>query len=262
MPFVKGLYYTVSETPTQERLPVILLHGAGGDHLCWPLHLRRLRGYRVIALDLPGHGRSEGVALHSVEAYARSVIEFMNAVGIYRVFMVGHSLGGAIALMTAFRFPDRVTAIGMIASGARLPLPMPLLKLLDDPNWSPKALAFLEGHLFAPATRRDLIAKVMKGLYQAKPEVLISDWRAASNFDLCNELSNIDQPVWLATGSADLLTPPILATYLQRHLPHAVMRIIPDAGHMVLLESPNVLAESLRLFLDGLPYRLGDYFEV
>lgn len=259
MPFAKGLYYTVSGDPARGKLPIILLHGAGSDHLCWPLHLRRLRGYRVIALDLPGHGRSEGVALHSVEAYARSVIEFMNAMGIYRVLIVGHSLGGAIALMTAFRFPDRVTAIGMIASGARLPLPKPLLKLLDDPNWTPKVLAFLESHLFAPATRRDLITRVMKGLYQAKPEVLVSDWRAASNFDLCNELSNIDQPVWLATGSADLLTPPMLVAYLQRHLPHAVMQIIPDAGHMVLLERPGILAESLCSFLDSLPYRLGDF---
>lgn len=260
MPFAQGLYYTVSEDSPKGRLPVILLHGAGSDHLCWPVHLRRLPGYRVLALDLPGHGRSEGVALHSVEAYAHRVIKFMDAVGIYRAFMVGHSLGGAIALMAALRFPDRVTAIGMIASGARLPLPMLLLKRLDDLNWSPKVLACLEGYLFAPTARRDLIAKVMRELYQVKPEVLISDWRAASSFDLCNELANIYQPVWLATGSADLLTPPILAIYLQRHLPHAVMRIIPDAGHMVMLESPHVLAEGLRAFLDGLPYRLGGDF--
>jgi pimeloyl-ACP methyl ester carboxylesterase len=259
MPYAGGFYYAVSEAPNTLRLPVILLHGAGSDHLCWPLEMRRLPGYRVLALDLPGHGRSQEITLHSVEEYALRVIEYMSVVGVYRAVLVGHSLGGAIALTAALRFSERVAAVGVISGGARLPLPKPLLSCLNDPKQIPQALAYLEAHLFAQSARRELIAKVMNGLRRVKPEVLVSDWRAAARFDLCEELHNIDQPVWVVTGTADSMTPPALAYYLQRHLRHVTVQIIPGAGHMVLLERPSALAESLLAFLDTLSFRLGGF---
>ncbi len=258
MPFSCGLYYVVSDKSDPLKLPVILLHGAGGDHLSWLYPLRRLQGYRVIALDLPGHGNSEGLALQSVDQYADQLIEFMNSVGIYRAFLVGHSLGGAIALCMALRFPERVAAAGMIASSARFPNSEYILRLLEDPSQTTQALAFLENHLFAPTTRQDLISKVMKGLQQVKPEVLKGDWRAASDFDLRDELNHIFQPIWIANGEADRLTPPMSAYYLQKHLHHGMLQIIPAAGHMVILEHPGLLAKSLKTFLDCLPFRLGD----
>jgi pimeloyl-ACP methyl ester carboxylesterase len=259
MPYASGFYYAVSEASDALRLPVILLHGAGSDHLCWPPELRRLPGYRVLALDLPGHGRSKGITFHSVEKYALWVVEFMNVAGVYRAILVGHSLGGAVALTAALRFPERVAAIGMVSSGARLPVPQPLLSALSDPKQISRALMFLEAHLFAKSARRELIVKIMNGLRQVKPEVLISDWQAADNFDLSDELNSIEQPVWVATGAADRITPPTLAYYLQKHLRHITLQIIPNAGHMALLEQPDVLAKSLLAFLNALPFRLGNF---
>ena len=121
MPTAASLYYFAHEADDHSRLPVILIHGAGGSHLSWPPQLRRLHHQRVFAPDLPAHGKSEGIGQHTIEDYVYDVLEFMCEIGIYSAILVGHSMGGAVALSAAMRFPDRVTALGLIGSGGRLP---------------------------------------------------------------------------------------------------------------------------------------------
>ena len=77
---------------------MVLIHGAGGDHLFWPPEMRRLPDYRVITLDLPGHGKTEGPGCQSIQDYARDVAEFMDVASLSRAVFVGHAMGGAIAL--------------------------------------------------------------------------------------------------------------------------------------------------------------------
>src|SRR3990172_12606243 len=98
MPFKAGFYYSLHEGGKRDQKPVILIHGAGSSHLIWPAEIRRLAGHTVIALDLPGHGRSNGVGIQSVGDYTAAIIEFLAATKIFHSAFVGHSLGGAIAL--------------------------------------------------------------------------------------------------------------------------------------------------------------------
>ena len=112
MPFASGLYCSIYDGGTLSQPPVILLHGAGSNRLCWPSVIRRLPGQKMIALDLPGHGRSEGVALQSVTEYADAVLDFMREMGIYKASIIGHSMGSAIALHLARAPPGQGRKIG------------------------------------------------------------------------------------------------------------------------------------------------------
>src|SRR4030042_5961268 len=100
MPIPGGLYYFAYPG---EKPPVVLIHGAGGTHLYWPAEIRRLPGYRGFAPDLPGHGKSGGQGFQQIEAYCSKLISFLDELEIHRLVMVGHSMGSAIALMTALK---------------------------------------------------------------------------------------------------------------------------------------------------------------
>ena len=118
MPTAAGLHYFLHEGGSFSRPPVVLIHGAGGDHLSWPPEMRRLPDYRVITLDLPGHGKTDGPGRQSVQEYARDVAHFLDIVGFSRAVFVGHAMGGAISLALAFDFPNRVAGIALISTVA------------------------------------------------------------------------------------------------------------------------------------------------
>ena len=107
MPLNAEIYYRYSNEGEGEVVPVILIHGAGGTHLHWPAQIRRLPGHNVYALDLPGHGKSEGRGNQTIESYCHSIIQWMDDIHIFRSVIVGHSMGGAIALTMALQYPER-----------------------------------------------------------------------------------------------------------------------------------------------------------
>src|SRR3972149_2085664 len=131
MPFKAGFYYSLHEGGKPEQKPVILIHGAGSSHLFWPAEIRRLTGHTVLALDLPGHGHSDGVGFQSVSDYSGAITEFLAAMGIFKAAFVGHSLGGGIALLLALAFPQHVIGIGVVSGGANFNLPPELITCLS-----------------------------------------------------------------------------------------------------------------------------------
>src|SRR3989304_5253214 len=106
MPFKAGFYYSLHEGGKPEQKPVILIHGAGSSHLFWPAEIRRLTGHTVLALDLPGHGHSDGVGFQSVSDYSGAITEFLAAMGIFKAAFVGHSLGGGLAPPPPLHLPQ------------------------------------------------------------------------------------------------------------------------------------------------------------
>ena len=122
MPTYDGVYAFVYRSETPSYPPLLLLHGAGGTHLNWPAEIRRLAGYEIYAVDLPGHGKSEGHGEQTIAGYAQGIISWMDSVQLYRAFLIGHSMGGMIALQLALDSPQRVSGLGLVSSGARLPV--------------------------------------------------------------------------------------------------------------------------------------------
>lgn len=249
MPIVQGIYYTLYEGGQKDRPPVVLIHGAGSDHLCWPVELRRLSSHHVLALDLPGHGRSSGLGLHSIDSYAGQVVGFLAGLDINQAYLVGHSMGGAIALSISLQFPTLPVALGLIASGAYLNVKPELLEALKSPGTYQDGLNWIRQRAFSPHTGAALIEYSMKQLHAVRPATLYEDWLACSRFDLHGKIEQIEAPSWVAVGSDDRLTPLSCANYLITSLRHARLQVIPSAGHMLILEKPKELAQGLQKFL-------------
>lgn len=251
MPEVGGIYYTFHNGGPPARPPLLLIHAAGCNLLSWGVEIRRLEGRQVLALDLPGHGRSAGVGLQSITAYAASVIRLLDALGIYRAVLAGHGMGGAIALELALSHPERLAGAGLVASGASLNVEPLLLENLCHPATLPEALRFLQERLLS-AARPEVAAAVMHQLRSARPGVLYNDWLACQRFDRRAEVKRIRVPLWAWVGSQDRLGMLPCAHYLAARLPRLRLRVIPGAGHMLPLEQPQTLSQELQTFLNEL----------
>ena len=252
MPLVQGIYYTFYQGGQKDRPPVVLIHGAGSNHLCWPAELRRLSGFDVLALDLPGHGRSNGPGQHSIDAYAGQLVGFLAGLNINQAYLVGHSMGGAIALSIALQFPTLPIALGLIATGAYLNVKPELLESLKSPGTYQDGLNWIRQNIFSPHTSATLIEYSMKQLRDLRPATLYEDWLACSRFDLHGEIERIAAPGWVAVGSDDRLIPLSSANYLISSLPQARLQVVQSSGHMLIIEKPKELAEGLHKFLADL----------
>lgn len=258
MPLVAGLYYFQHGADQAVRPAVVLLHGAGGDHLYWPPQVRRLHDQRIFAPDLPGHGKSPGLGCEAVADYSAYVLQFLQALGLSRVVLVGHSMGAAIALDLGIRFPKRVLGLMLVGGGARLPVSAELLRTSSDSDTFPRAVKMLTRYSYGPRADPRLTELGAQRLAGARPAVLHGDLLACDAFDVLGQLAGVTAPTLVVCGSADRMTPPSLSAYLAQHIPGARLEIIPDVGHMLMSERPESFAEQLRLFIEALPYRLGE----
>ena len=223
MPEETGIYYSVYEGGKSELAPVVLIHGAGGSNLTWPVEIRRLAGQRVIAVDLPGHGKSRGAGQQSIPAYADQVHNLLAQLGLPECVLVGHSLGGAVALTIALKYPRQVAGLGLIATGAYMGVESDLLQELSNPVTASCGLRKLEALSFSPYTDPTLVGQVMRGLRDVRPSLLLADWLACSNFDLREMVGQIQAPAWVACGTDDRITPLAYAHFLANTLPAAGM---------------------------------------
>lgn len=255
MPVAADLYYHIYQGGQEgQRPPVILLHGAGGTHLYWPSDVRRLSGYRMVALDLPGHGKSGGRGQQSIEAYAGSIIDWMDAVGLHRAVFVGHSMGSAIALTLALDFSDRVLGLGLVGSGARLKVNPALLEIAASDTAFQTVIDLVVSWSFGASAPAELVALAGKRMAETRHSVLYGDFQACNVFDVSARLGEIQMPTLVICGSDDRMTPLRYSQYLVDNIPGARLEAIPGAGHMVMLEQPQAVAAKLGEFLAGISY--------
>jgi pimeloyl-ACP methyl ester carboxylesterase len=257
MPIAGELHYFFHEGGGASTPPVVLIHGEGGDHLAWPSEMRRLPGYRVYSLDLPGHGRTEGPGLQSAGDYARSVLDFLNSAGISSAVLVGHGLGGAIALTLAGEHPGRTAGLVLVASGARLPVSPALMENAANPATFPLALQALQSVQFASEAQAQGKAAVFGRLAAVRPALLLGDLLACDACDLSAGLAALHAPTLVVCGTEDRLTPLRLSEELAGAIPGAALQTIDGSGHLVMLEQPRRLAALLTVFLATVPYRPG-----
>jgi pimeloyl-ACP methyl ester carboxylesterase len=254
MPVAADLYYFAHNAEDHNSLPVILIHGAGGTHLSWPAEIRRLPGQRVLAVDLPGHGKSAGLGKQSIPEYARSILEFMDALKCYSAVLVGHSMGGAIALSLVLDHPERVVGLGLIGTNARLRVAQSILDGLAHNTSSSQAIQTIVDWSFGPQTSDSLKRLAARPLLETRPTVLLADMLACNNFDVIHRLAEIQKPALIVCGTEDKMTPLRFSEALAVHIPGAALQTIDMAGHMVMLEQPRRVAAILNIFLKSMDY--------
>lgn len=254
MPTANGLYYFAHGETLQNRPPVLLIHGAGGTHLNWPPQVRRLDGQRLFALDLPGHGKSEGVGQQDILQYARAVKEFMSALHLSAAVVVGHSMGSAIALTMALQFPKRVLGLGLLGGGAKLRVAKSIFELAAKPETFPVLIQMLSDLSYGQNADPRLKELGARRLAETRPAVLNGDFLACDAFDVMQKVNRIKVPTLLLCGSEDQMTPPNRSEYLRDQIEGSKLHILPGAGHMLMLEAPEETARLLGEFLNEIPF--------
>jgi pimeloyl-ACP methyl ester carboxylesterase len=232
-------------------LPVVFLHGAGGTHQHWLYQVRDLTRSPSYALDLPGHGRSEGMGRDSIAAYGDWVVAFLDAAGIEKAVLVGHSMGGGIALDLALRVPSRLAGLGLVATGARLRVAPAILDgLQQDPE---AAVRLISEWAFGPETPAEMARLGRRQMQAIPPDIIRGDFVACDTFDVMHQADQVAVPAVIVCGTQDYLTPPKYSVYLRDHLQSATLQLVEGAGHMVMVERPEAVVQALTAFLDSLP---------
>ncbi len=227
--------------------PLVLVHGAGGNHMHWPAELRRLPETVVYSLDLPGHGKAEGPGRVDIGAYAESIHAFVDALGLPRFVLAGHSMGGAIALEYALRHAPRLAGLVLVATGGRLRVAPELLAGLRMDFAQTTELLAVRTH--AADVDPELLRAYVRRLREVAPEVLHADFVACDRFDRLADLHRVNVPTLVLCGEADRMTPVSDSRILAAGIPDAQLDVIPAAGHMVVLERPAEVAGLLTEWL-------------
>jgi pimeloyl-ACP methyl ester carboxylesterase len=261
MPVSGNLYFSQHCEKGTENPPLVLIHGAGCTHLYWPPEIRRLPGFCVYALDMPGHGRSELCdGQQTIGAYAHYVVQWLESIQLRRAVLVGHSMGSAIALAVAIHHPEYVVGLGLVSAGARLRVQPELLSYVADQTAYFKAIDLLVSCSFSTHAPPRLVELASKRMLETRPSVLLGDLQACDRFDVMDHLGTVQQPALVMCGADDMLTPLRYAQFLASHIANAHLDVIPDAGHMVMLEQPGLVANSLLSFLHDLSFHPGEGF--
>ena len=257
MPIAAGTHYFLHEAGSVMRPPLVLLHDAGGDHLSWPAEIRLLARTRVYTLDLPGHGKTEGLGRQYIEDYARCVAEFMTAAGLSRAVIGGHGMGGAIALRMALEQPERVAGIVLLSTGPRLPIPGIVMENGASSSTMVQAVHILQGMSFHPKTPALLRDSACRKMLKVRHTLLYGDWQACDRFNMNGRIDSIRTPALVICGMDDKLTPVNFSETLASQIPGAALQTVAEAGHMVLLEQPRHIAKLIGVFLNTIPYMPG-----
>ncbi|MBU0494607.1 MAG: alpha/beta hydrolase [Chloroflexi bacterium] len=234
------------------EMPAVLFsHGAGGTHRHWlPEVVAAGALTRAYALDLPGHGRSTGTGRDTISGYVEVVRGLLDALGLDRAVVGGHSMGGAIAQTLALTYPDRCAGLILTGTGARLRvLPAIMEGVLTDFS---ATVDVIGQYAYGPDAPTDLLRLGREEMLQNDPQVYHDDFLACDRFDIMDRLGEIRVPTLILCGTADRLTPPKYSHYLHEHIAGSTLTLIEGAGHMVMLEQPAQMNEAIARFLTGL----------
>lgn len=254
-----GVYaYTGTRAFSPDQPTAVFVHGAANDHSVFALQSRYLawHGMNAVALDLPGHGRSDGRPLESVEAIAGWLRGVVDALGVRDAYVVGHSLGSLATLELASRHPSLVRRIALLGTAIPMLVSEDLLEAAGRDDHV--ALELINGWSFAAGSQIGgsqqpgvwMLGNSMRLMERARDRVLWTDLAA------CNAYANgaaaaaaVRCPALVITGARDVMAPPRSSQPLLDALPDVRAVTLPDAGHSLMAERPGAVLDALRAFL-------------
>ena len=248
-------YVATGGRPFDPAKPVVIfIHGAGQDHTNWQLPARWFawHGHAVLAVDLPGHGRSDGPPLATVPEMAGWIGRLLAAVGAETAALVGHSLGGAIALEAAAALGGRVRRLALLATAPALPVNEQLLRAArDEPReahrlittWALGADAKLGGNAVPGLWLTNASLALLAG---NGPGVLYADFKACNAWASGPQAARrLSCPTLIVMGAKDVMTPPRAGRQLAEQIAGALTVTIPNCGHTLMAEAPDAVLDAL-----------------
>ncbi len=235
---------------------LVCIHGAGATHACWRGQFRLGGAYRIAAVDLSGHGESDDIhavpGWETLDAYAADAAAVIEATGARIV--IGHSMGGAIAIHLATEYNVTLDGIIVIGTGPRLPVHDHILHLAEHDFEA--LITFLHGpdRLFYDADPATIEAS-KTAMHSCGGDVTSRDFLTCNAVDLHEHLVQLDVPLAAICGEHDRMTPIEVHERLVSRIDHATLEIIPDAGHVAMLERPTQVNETISQFLEDVTER-------
>ena len=262
---------------------IVLIHGAGGQEIDWPKAWRstnvqsKLMGltpsnhgvirlfnaglddYSIYAVDLPGHGKSDGSSKSSIDEYSRDIIDFLDAMELENVCLVGHSMGAAIALNASLSHCWRICSVVAIGGASKMIVSDAILKGLQTTfeetvdnivkySWHKKTGAIADSQKMAAYFRE----KAKQRILDAGSKTVHGDFLACSRFDLGDRLGEISIPVLVIASDCDRMVPYNVSQEMARKLPNAKFVSLEGCGHFQHIEQTSRVATELSCFLSSI----------
>ena len=254
--------YTGGKNFNPDQPTVVFIHGVLNDHSVWILQTRYLahHGWNVLAIDLPGHGKSSGQPPASVQEAAQTVIDLLDALGLQQAALVGHSFGSLIALEAAARAPDRVSHLALVGTAFPMRVSPALLDLsvskpmqaIDMVNTFSHSMLAPPPSALGPGTwlygaSRALMRRVLAS--NSHVNVFYTGFKACDSYaDGLTAMAQVQCPCLFVLGKADQMTPPKAAQSLIDHARQGQV-VLLEAGHSLMTEAPDGVLHALQKFL-------------
>jgi pimeloyl-ACP methyl ester carboxylesterase len=260
--------------PDPNKPTIVMIHGAANDHSVWTLHARYFahHGYRVVAVDLPGHGLTTGPLLTSVTHMAHWLFDLLNSLLVGQCVVLGHSMGSLIALelakLAANKSNHFLQLQGLALLGTAVPMPVSpqLIELIrTDPQkaihqinfWSCSTINTHPGNPGPGFSTYNQNARLMQ---RQGPAVLLNDFLACNNYldgsQALDSVRNQALSVAILAGQKDQMTPAKVALRVKDQLGQDTAVIqIPNCGHALMAEQPHAVLSALITWLDALVLR-------
>jgi len=241
-----------------QKPAVVFVHGAGMDHTVWGLQARYVahHGHGVLSVDLPGHGRSAGTALDTIEKLGDWIVALLDAAGAPNATLVGHSMGALASLSAAARHPARVAKLVLCGVAGKMPVHPDLIAAAEsDPalardlivDWGFGGRGRIGGNtavgLWLSTTAQRLIDRAASG-------VLATDLKACNAYaDGERDAAKLACPALLVLGQNDRMTPAKAGRALAGAIKGSRAVEIQDCGHMMMVEQPDATLDAITGFL-------------
>lgn len=253
--------YTGGKTFDPLKPTVVFIHGVLNDHSVWILQSRHFanHGWNVLAIDLPGHGRSGGKAPTTVQSAAQSIVALLDAVGVSKAILIGHSFGSLIALHAAAEHPSRVSQLVLV--GTAYPMRVSPALLENSLNAPEKAIhmvnVFSHSTLAPPPSALGPGTWLLGGSKALMRRVLASNphenifnigFKACDQYDQGEAaMAKVTCPTLFLLGQKDQMTSPKAAQSLIRLAQDGQVAQV-NAGHQLMVEAPEEALKAMLSF--------------
>ena len=247
---LKGSHVAYDEVGTGKS--IVFVHGACENSSFWNHQKILSDRYRIITVDLPGHGKSSPLSREiEIKNYSEVVSEFLSKTCKDKPILVGHSMGGAISLMNAIERPGSLSGVVLVCTGAKLGV-LPSIREGLRSRFEETVKAVVGPRQFSCKTNLETIRFVTNEILKCNNGIAASDYEACNSFDVRQKLQSISIPVLIIAGEEDKMTPVIWSTYLKENIPKARLVVMRDASHLPMLERPGDFNRHLVEFASSL----------
>lgn len=251
MPYItinkNNIFYRKSKKTNNIKKTIVFIHGSGGDSSVWE---NQLAGFSdditVIIPDLPGHGKSEGFCFDSVKEYAEWINVLAESLNLSSFFLVGHSLGGAVAQEYASTYPEKIEGLVLVGTSLCFDISKEFMELLQTDFKA--AINISCESAYAGKVSEKQHKKGYEMLLENGKKTLYKDMRACESFD-GSELTLSKTPCFILCGKKDIITPPDHSRQLSNKIDKSILHLVPEAGHMVMIEAAEVTNRAIENFV-------------